>query len=231
MDAVFSRQGGRARRAAVGLVAVAGSCLAASPARAGISGFSGAVEFMPAPADARIDSLVRSDVACVWNEAQNVRLKAPLNVDAVNPGLYNDAADLEFTQIPAGTLVSSHYIHFDSPGESFARALGSVRFDAPILGVIVTGDLIDQDIPDLTTNLDDSDFLGVGTIYPDGQRRRGLEYHTDLFTISLSRRTITFDLSITVPGDYIRVITAAVPSPGSGVLAGVGVIAALRRRR
>ena len=85
-----------------------------------------------------------------FDEDQNILLTAPLTVDVGS------------SPIPAGTTVASHYIFFD-PGPT-ENIIGTVNFDAPILGIITS-----------TDNLAASDFLantGVNYLNPG---ERGLE--------------------------------------------------------
>ncbi len=149
-----------------------------------------------------------------FDEDQNILLTAPLTV---NVGA---------SPIPAGTIVASHYVFFD-PGPTL-HVVGTVDFDAPILGIITT-----------TTQLAASDFLantGVDYLNPSA---RGLEAG-DSVTISGTDQ-ILFDTVASSPGDYVRVLTAfspaaAVPEPGAAEtmaagLLGIGLLAGLRRRR
>lgn len=191
---------------------------------ASIIGVSGASTLIAQPADARLNVLTSSTQVYVWNEAQNVTLTQNLRADAVAPGAYDADADLANVQIAAGTSVSSHYIHFDSPGSTAERAEGTVTFDAVILGVIVENGAGAR-------RLDNSDFLGAPTLFSTNVNARGLELSAngDRFVISADGKTLGYRFAISTPGDYVRVITA--PTPGAAALAGVGALVGLRRRR
>lgn len=195
--------------------------------QAGIIGTTGAATFIPTPSDASLDAITSNTQVYVWNEDQNVTLAAPLLVNAVAPGIYNTPASLASIPIPAGTAVASHYISFDAPPpEAPSFAIGTVTFDADIIGVIVLGDIG-------PTFLDLSDFLGSSTLYPDGVDARGIEIsiNDDNFGISPSHKTLSFDLHAAFPGDFIRVITLPVPAPATAPFLGAVGLLAMRRRR
>ena len=201
----------------------------AGMAHAGIIGVAGDTEWIATPADARLNALTNDKVVRVWNEQQNIALMSSLNVDINGtPGRYDGNADLGDFVIAQGVMASSHYIHFDSPGNTNASAKGSVSFDADIIGVIVRGD----DRSDGRNRLDQSDWLSAGTLYSNGVNNRGLELSSKEFVeISADRRTLSFAFRISNPGDFVRVITRAVPTPGSIALVGMGVLVIGRRRR
>lgn len=208
------------------VLAFGAAMLLASVAGAAITGVAGDVQHIGAPADARIDVLTSSDWVRAWDEKQNFMLTAGVIVDAKNPGLYDQESDLGTFEIGAGTAISSHYIHFDSPGNSAAAATGAVRFANNIIGVICRGD----NGQNLTGRLDRTDYLGAPTIYPDRVENRGMEFNSDWFRISADRKWVEFHFAIEAPGDYIRVITE-VPAPGAAALAGVASLLGLTRRR
>jgi hypothetical protein len=204
------------------------SCLVAlvssTCAFAGIVNTGGSVELIAAPADARLNVVTSATLVRVWNEQQAITLDRDLSVNASAPGLYNGEADLATQIIPTGTLLSSHYIHFDTPAGESGNAVGSVRFDGRILGVICLGD------SGVTRFLDDSDFLSAGTIYSDSIAARGMELSNgEFFRISLDGRGIEFSLRASNPGDFMRVVT--VPAPAGAALAAGTLLVASRRRR
>lgn len=213
-------------RTVVPLVVIA-TCLHASIAGASIVSTSVNVTQIAQPADAQLNAMPSTPIAFTWNEAQDFILTSPLIVNASAPGLYDNAADLVNSTLGIGTHVSSHYIHFDSPGSGAATiSNASVTFDAIIIGVIC----INTSAAD--ANLDDSDYLGAPTLFTHAEPARGLEFSAnfDNFRISPDQHTIFFNLGITSPGDFIRVITQ-VPTPGTAALAACWLTLARRRRR
>ncbi len=146
-----------------------------------------------------------------FDEQQCYTLTQPLTVDISQPGTYSPTNPvLTPSVIPAGTVVSSHLLHFDPVGAPLTTVTrsGSATFDADVLGIIV-GD----------TTLTASDYLGAtGTTYPTGAgiTLRGLEpglnnINDDIVTLSPDRRTVTVQFESSTNIDQIRVITACNP--------------------
>ncbi|MDX1577519.1 MAG: PEP-CTERM sorting domain-containing protein, partial [Gemmatimonadota bacterium] len=78
-----------------------------------------------------------------------------------------------------------------------------------------------------------SGLLGApGTIYSGPLAARGLESNDNYI---INNNFLTVDMSVTEPGDWIRVVTASdrvVPEPGTLLLLGTGLAgAAVARRR
>lgn len=178
------------------------------------------------PADAQLDVLTNTTSAYCWNEAQDVALSQAIWVNAHSIGTYSSDSDLVTTQIAAGTWVRSLYIHFDAPPGGSGSVQGFVKFDRPIIGVIVVN------APGFR-HLDDSDFLGAPTLFTHGVDFRGMEMVNDQFTIGGGGTTIQFSISISQPGDFIRVITEGdvVPSPAPLALPAIATVVLCRRRR
>lgn len=206
-------------------VAACAAGLLASCASASILAVSGQVTQIAQPLDAQLNVITNPNTAYCWNEVQNFALDRSVAIDASSTGTYNQLSDLITANLGVGTVVRSHYIHFDVAPQSSASIQGRVRFDSQIIGVIVLN-------TPSARHLDDSDFLGAPTLFTHGVDARGLEFATDAFRITISGDAIEFDLSITQPGDFIRVLTAGdIPAPGALALAGTGVLALSRRRR
>ncbi|QOJ14841.1 MAG: PEP-CTERM sorting domain-containing protein [Planctomycetia bacterium] len=204
--------------------------LCPAAARADIIGVGGSAMLIPRPADAQLGVLTSNTTAFAWNEAQGVTLAAPMTIDAAAPGMYGSALSFVFDTIGAGSVVSSHFIHFDTVGGSFQTVEGSVTFDADILGVIAWN-------RQEARHLDESDAaFGLGTIFSTEVARRGVfdvgdgtQGGEDWFTISPDQRTLAFHLQVSTPFDEIRVLTVPEPA-GLAALSLLG-FAAFRRRR
>lgn len=133
-----------------------------------------------------------------FNEAQDVLLTRNIDVDG---GFF----------IPAGTRVNSHMIFFNTPYDDRVSVDLNVpwTFDGNILGV-----MSDEDG---TLEAASNDLLGAsGTIYGSFWNR-GMEAwdlnNPDNYIISSDLRTITVDMYVFEPGDWIRVVTEAAPIP------------------
>lgn len=183
--------------------AVAGLALA-SAASAAITHTSGHAQKTAPPASVEFGALQSATKMFAFNERQCVRLTEPLRVDITQPGTVDAAGDLSPGVIPAGTLVSSQFVHVDAPGTKTRISLsGSVTTNTRILGIIVG-----------LQTLNASDFLGApGTDYPTGKFGRQLEFHSgDTVTLSANRRHVTITVNNRWHADQVRIITAC-PHP------------------
>lgn len=185
--------------ATVGLVL---GMAAASPAQAAILGASEGGMIIETPDDTRAHE-TESELMQGFNEKQNVLLEEDLAVD--------------FGQfIAAGTEVSSHMIFLDSPGENKISQTVKWAFDGDILGIM----------SDKKGKLEaaSNSILGADTKYYSGAKgARGLE-GKDKYTVNGNE--LELKMTVTTPGDWIRVVTKAnptqsVPEPASilGLLA------------
>lgn len=144
-----------------------------------------------------------------FNELQDVLLGAALSVDGGSIG--------------AGTLVDSHMIFLNTPGNANVVDAQTWTFDGKIIGVM----------SDLNGTYEDASnaVLGnPGTVYPGSFSNRGLEGN-DSYVVA--GNSIRVGMQVTEPGDWIRVVTTPVPAPGAIVLVGLGTTAVgwLRKRR
>ena len=139
--------------------------------------------------------------------------------------------------IAAGTFVSSHMIFLNTgPGNNTqANSHFGVNwtFDGIILGVMSNydGSMEMASTPQLGA---------IGTLYPSVPfNARGLESNVgpegpnDGYSFAGNTLSIGVGMYVTEPGDWIRVVTSAVPEPGTITLLGLGLIglAVLARKR
>lgn len=152
-----------------------------------------------------------SSLAFGWDEATQVTLGGLIaSVDTITGSLTSD------------TLVNSHMIGFDP--EERSEVLATITFDSEILGVVwSTNSLSATDavlgLPTVTYNENPPFYLGI-------------EAPFDWF--SVDGNTLTFHAGASKPGDFIRVITAAIPEPSTYAMMAMGlagVLMATRRRR
>ncbi|MFK7912392.1 MAG: PEP-CTERM sorting domain-containing protein [Pseudomonadales bacterium] len=144
-----------------------------------------------------------------FNEQQGVTLGVDLATST--PG-----------SIAAGTVIDSHMLFLNTAGNAREEHTNVVwTFSGDILGVMSARN---------GGNIAASDFLGApATTYPGAFTARGLESN-DSYTIA--GNTLTLNMIVTEPGDWIRVVTAAaVPAPGALGLLGLGLLGLGLRRK
>jgi hypothetical protein len=185
--------------------------------------------------------LESSTFISVFDEQQNVILPSNLSVGFVPP--VNPPETLPGSpvgSIASGRSVNSHLIHFDPVGNSFndstkVNLMGSVTFNAPILGVIGGVNQLDNTDSNTSGHPLASIPLGLTNVHYGWDGVRGMETGTYADTIQiLSSDLNTVHVNFTVADvgiDQIRVITA-VPIPSAVLLFGSGLIglAFLRRK-
>ena len=115
---------------------------------------------------------------------QNITLELPIRVDIGG----------EFGGIPAGSVVASHYVFFDSIA---GIQIGYVDFDAPVLGVAAFQDTMAA-----------TDFLANTDINCISTELRGLERGDIVWIDEIDPKRIWVYWAGSSPGDYIRVFTA-----------------------
>lgn len=129
-----------------------------------------------------------TDHLYAFDEDQNIRLAEAIRVDI--GGL--DGV------IPAGEVVASHYVFFDSlNGSHYAY----VDFDAPILGIAALPDTMDA-----------TDFLANTSVNYISTELRGLERGDYAWIDEDDPNRLWVLWAGSSPGDYIRVFTALSPA-------------------
>lgn len=195
------------------VVAVASAVtLFAAAASADIVSISdGGMILDPAPADFPQPDTFESSVVQGINERQSLVLDEDLQID--------DLEDfIGVVDLSAGDTVDSHLLAFD-PTTTESVSDIEITFENEILAVITN----DQTLADTHA------IFGLpGLNYPGFVSLYGFEATESTF--SLDGNTIVFSGQASSPGDYFRVLTA-IPAPGTGALAGVGLLAVARRRR
>lgn len=174
-----------------------------SRVQANISGSTPATVVIAPPASTVPGALQSNTDIYAFEESQNFTMPGALVVNIPGtPGSYNSVASLPGGIIPAGTIIDSHFIHFDQVGAGTTTLTGSVTFAGKIIGVMCRN-----------AALNGSDFLGVGTVYPAGNARRQLDWDPGMpeeITISADQYTINVKLITSNVVDQVRVITEAV---------------------
>ena len=160
-----------------------------------------------APASVAHGALESAQHVFVFEERSGHTLSSALSVTVSASGTYTSASvepaiAATGTSIPAGTTVSSYFVHMDVPAATAnATITGTLTFDSDILGVILTNEGLDAT---------DATLGAAGTAYAGGDpsRRTVSSEKTDVIVISADRRTIQFtayanNLSL----DQFRVVT------------------------
>jgi hypothetical protein len=174
------------------------------------------VEYLAtAPPSVLLNQLVSNDLARVFAEQGPVAVQGlPLNDLATGVEYLVDG------------MVCSYYVHVDQVGSqtwpAHTHFVGSITFTEPILGVIVRGTTQPPGGafagPPWTLNTSNG-ILGLpGTAYPiDGGPGglTGLELDPYVATdyLTVSGRTVSFDLTMAEVNDRFRVVLRAVESP------------------
>jgi hypothetical protein len=204
-------------------VLVATALIAATGTHGAISSVSGQVQLIAPPPSVQLGALQSDTTMFAFDERQNVTLSAPLPVDISQPGQYgpNSGPDpLTPGTIPAGTTVSSQFVHADPVGHASPPNVlnATIVTSTNILGIEVCGPA-KPDVCQHQHGLDDSDaVLGApGTSYPTGVFGRGMNFATqpDILVWMVDNRTVVIQTSTDLHADQVRIITAG-DGPSTG---------------
>jgi hypothetical protein len=196
------------RKVLIGAAVLATSLVAAGSGSSAIVGTTGA-DVQIAPPVSVIPGALESDTQMEsFDEKQDIALPSAVPVDISTPGLYDSSASLTPGTIPAGTRVSSEFVHCDKLGSTGAHLQldGTVTTDSDILGIAILGPTLDAS---------DAILGDAGTVYPTGdpQRRLNLDGQNDFVLYQVNRRTVEVHCDITSDVDQVRIITAGNQPP------------------
>jgi hypothetical protein len=190
-----------------------------SIASAGVIGTTGQVTIIAPPPDVTVNGPVESNTTgFFFTERTGLALPSTLTVDFTSTGSHTANPVAPLPTISAGTLVDSYYFVTDPIGSDVNNLRnfdGSFTFSTDILGVIA----LDPEFASSNAALGHpgTSYSASGVAYEMGNPR-------DSFIISADRRTLTFSSSANTAADDLRIITSAVPEPGSAVLIVAGLL-------
>lgn len=197
--------------------------LASAGAAADIAALAGLVQESAAPLSLDEGGLESDSTLNIIREASGLTLGSNLEVDFLGAGSFSGAwQTYRPGDVLAGAKIDVFLVHLDAAENLDSLLSGVISFDTEILGIIVSGALLDA-----------SDaVVGIpGVIYrPHGDKYRGAEGPLENFTVAGDLNKIY----VTLHGafDEIRIITVStVPAPGVMGLLGLGGLMASRRRR
>ena len=193
-------------------ILVAAGFLAAIPCRGSIVSVSGSwIKLLTGAQDFSKNGLKSDTEIYLEQEQEGFVLNTNLHLDVTAPGSYDkDNFVFSTTNLPAGTIADSYILHAQPDNKKIneTNRITTITFDRDIIGVIVD-----------RTSLTNSDYAvgNSANTYapPPNGRNFSVTEHTDTFTLSSDRRSLSIDAMYVGVGwgDQLRIIT--VPEPAA----------------
>jgi len=211
---------------AVSVIAAGMIAVVPSAADAAIASVSGQVVQISPPPSVLFGALQSDDNMFAFDEKQNVTLTAALPVDISQAGQYGPDCGcdpLTPGSIPAGTTVSSLFVHADPVGNKKPATVldATIVTTTPIIGIEVCGPA-KPSVCGGNHGLDASDaVLGApGTLYPTGDFGRGMNFdiQNDYLVWMVNNHTVQIQTSTAAHVDEVRIITAGAPPPPATII-------------
>lgn len=167
---------------------------------------TGDIVMLPSPpADASEDVLESDEMIFGSVEQLGLILETDVAVDIVEPGVYENGFQLTRGEVPAGTRVNCHFLHYDPEqnGPGGTRLSGTITFPSQVLGIIVQSQGL---------NLSDEALGAPGKLYTTSllsDLLRGTEFEECPIELSADRRTVQVCMGSYLSRDQMRIITLA----------------------
>jgi hypothetical protein len=188
------------------------------PACPSITGWSSNIDVLSTPpVDVQVGALESDQYVRVWEEYMG-----PLSADLA----YDLDEDREARDhgpnpsplvIPSGTYVCSYYVHLDNVGpSSTVQHAGYLTFDAPILGLIISGGNLGTFAGKDLLFASDTSIGYSGTTYPPSSgvnywRGFDVNYGNNLDDAVFSNNRVDFTMWVVNAHDSMRIILPALP--------------------
>lgn len=158
------------------------------------------------PPSVKFNELTGPSETNFFLESRHHTLTTDLTVFEGRPGSYSSASLPGEIVLPAGTTVSSYFVHCNNTLKG-RPSKGSIQFQSPIRGIVMESTQLDRTDPI---------FGHRATVYPDAgsEAKRGTLHSEagDVFEISEDGRTLTFEIaSARTAYDQFRVLIQTHP--------------------
>ncbi len=201
-------------------------------AQAGVVDTTGNVIFVAPPPNVVLTTFEDNTNVRLFREQSGLMLPIEIAVDVTMSGLVDSSRDRTPARLAAGTHLDSYLLHADplSHGIPIRMYAGSVTFDRPILGAMITYDSLtasDALLGSATTNYIPPEvfrgFEGPGFRVSHPSVSDSLEISADFLTLSFAFRTES-------RMDQIRIVTVANPEPSTLLLVSLAAVALAQMR-